>query len=208
MFKIIIIILAAVSILMVIIDRYFIYQRNKISDNYVNEISNGNFKKAYAIENDKKALKFIPPFNRNLLCFNTALIENNSKKIIEYFDTLDKYNLGQNQKKSLYIPALQYFISIKDIERCKICIKKLETLKMDQETREYLEEINSIIILKKTDLLDVLLERIKCKNPTEIYSDEFLISEIYSNLGNVELSKKYFNLGQKHMDEFFCSKSK
>lgn len=202
MLKFFVIVLAIIIIAMVIFDRYFIHQRNKLSNELIKEISKGNFNKVYEMEKNPKIVRFIPPFNRKLLSMNTALIENNHKKIITYFDDLAANNIASNQKKSVFMPGLQYFVSVGDSKRCKICIDELKTLNMSEDTKQYLDEINSVIVLKKIDLLDTLLERANDPNNFEVFTDEFLIAEIYNTLKNKKLAEEYLQKAQKHMDEY------
>lgn len=52
---------------------------------------------------------------------------------------------------------------------------------------------------KKKNRLDELLESLKQDTNTQKYVDEFLISEIYTNLNDEENAKKYAELAKEHL---------
>ena len=103
--------------------------------------------------------------------------------------------------------GLQYFVASHDTKRCRVCYDNLITLNMDENSKQYLENINDIIIQKKIDKAEVkidklaeLLEVINTSEDNEKFIEEFLVSEIYKNKGNQKESFKYGNLAKEHLD--------
>ena len=131
---------------------------------------------------------------------NGALIENNGPKINGYFDKLTSIKLNDQQKKIVYMSGLQYFVASHDTKRCRVCYANLITLNMDKNSKQYLENINDIIIQKKIDKLAELLEVINSSEDYEKFIEEFLVSEIYKNQGNQKELFKYDNLAKEHLD--------
>lgn len=187
---------------------YRVSKSKKISDKLVSLVTSGEYDKCYEYATSAEAQKYIPSFNLTLLCMNTAIIQNDYNKVISYFDKFDPESLNIDQKKAVYMRGLQYFITNSDSKRCKVCYENLTDIPMDDGTKSYLDRINSILILKKTDLLDTLLEENKSVTEDEQFANEFLIAEIYKNLNNFEKEKEYRNLAKLHMERFINSTSK
>lgn len=175
-------------------------ERKKISNELFELLQAKKYKELYEKASDSDVIKYIPKFNRYYICMNGALIENNGLKINEYFDKLTSIKLNDQQKKIVYMSGLQYFVESRNIKRCKVCYDNLVTLNMDENSKQYLENINAIIIQQKIDKLAELLEVINSSEDNEKFIEEFLVSEIYTNKGNQKESLKYGKLAQEHLD--------
>lgn len=103
--------------------------------------------------------------------------------------------------------GLQYFVASHDTKRCRVCYDNLITLNMDENSKQYLENINDIIIQKKIDKLAELLEVINSSEDYEKFIEEFLVPEIYKNQGNQKESFKYGNLAKEHLNLYIIETS-
>ena len=192
----------ALIAIMAIFQLNHITKRKKISDHLVELVTQQKFSELYDAVNQPTTIKYIPEYNRHFLCMNAALIENNNERIIHYFDLLSKLNLNSAQKKAVYMRGLQYFIATQDTAHCKMCYEALKGMEMDESTKQYLDEINDILILKNTDKLNDLLSRIESNSSNEVFIDEFLVAEIYRNMHNDDKFNEYSNKAKQHMEKY------
>ncbi len=70
---------------------------------------------------------------------------------------------------------------------------------MKHFSRGILAKNDEIMVEKKTNRLNELLEDLEKDSSTQKYIDEFLISEIYTNLNDEENAKKYADLAKEHV---------
>ena len=198
----IVIILIILTVLMVIFEVYHSVQTKRISDTLVRLVTEKKFAELYKMLDEEKKRKYVPQFNLYYLGMNAGIIQNDSERVNSCFDELSKSKLNEVQTKTVYTRGLQYFITISDKDRCKICCEHLQKLKMDPDTKKYLDRIYDVMIMEKNDCLNDLLEEIEGKTSPEIFADEFLIAAIYRNIGDTEKEKEYQALAQSHMDQF------
>ena len=197
-----VIILIALIIIPTVFQIYHSIQTKKISDDLVNLATKQKFAELYKRIEDPKTQKYVPQFNLQYLAMNAGILENNPDIARKYFDSLSDCIMNEAQVKAVYTRGLQYFITLSDKNRCKICYEKLRQAKMDPATARYLDHIYDVMILDKADCLNDLLEEIKGKTTPDIFANEFLIANIYKNIGDAEKEKEYQVLAQEHMEEF------
>ena len=183
-------------------------QRKKLSDHLVELVTQQKFNELYQEVEQPKTIKFIPEYNRYLLCMNAGLIENNNKYVTHYFDLLSKMNLNIPQKKAVYMRGLQYFIAMQDTKRCEVCYNALKDMEMDESTKVYLDEINDIMILKNNTKLNELLTRIEQDNSDEVFVDEFLVAQIYKNMGNTAKTNEFNAKAKQHMENYLAKQNR
>lgn len=195
-------------VIMAIFQFNHIMQRKKLSDHLVELVTQQKFDELYKEVEQPNVIKFIPEYNRYLLCMNAGLIENNNKHVMHYFDLLSKMNLNTQQKKAVYMRGLQYFIAMQDTKRCEVCYNALKDMEMDESTKLYLDEINDIMILKNNNKLNELLTRIEQDNSDEVFVDEFLVAQIYKNMANTAKTNEFSAKAKQHMENYLTKQKR
>lgn len=183
----------------IVFDSYMRKKRNAYADHIVKLVASGKFDEFDKEINSDEAKKNIPPANIDILKFNVALICNKQDEVIKIFDSFNNKRLSNDAKLTIYSRALGYFISINDIERCKVCYEKIMALPKNEQTKASVQRVYDIMVEKKTNYLNELLKEVESLEDSQKYLDEFLISEIYTNLNDVENANKYAELAKDHL---------
>lgn len=194
-----IIIMVIAFVVSLLIDTYLKKKREDYTSYIVKLVTNGDFDQFDQEINSDKAKKLIPPANMDMLKFNVYIMRGKQKEVEELFDSFENKRLSNDAKLTIYTRALGYFITTHDGARCKKCYDVIMDLPNNASVKKSTECVYEIMVEKKTNRLDELLESLKQDTNTQKYVDEFLISEIYTNLNDEENAKKYAELAKEHL---------
>ncbi len=194
-----IIIMVIAFVVSLLIDTYLKKKREDYTSYIVKLVTNGDFDQFDQEINSDKAKKLIPPANMDMLKFNVYIMRGKQKEVEELFDSFENKRLSNDAKLTIYTRALGYFITTHDGARCKKCYDVIMDLPNNASVKKSTECVYEIMVEKKTNRLDELLESLKQDTSTQKYVDEFLISEIYTNLNDEENAKKYAELAKEHL---------
>ncbi len=194
-----IIIMAIAFIASLLFDTYLKKKREDYTSYIVKLVTEGNFDQFDQEINSSKASRLIPPMNMDMLKFNVYIMRGMQKEVEDLFDSFEHKRLSNDAKLTIYTRALGYFITTHDQNRCKKCYDIIMDLPNNDSVKKSTEVVYEIMVEKKTDRLNELLEELEKDSSTQKYIDEFLISEIYTNLNDEENAKKYADLAKEHV---------
>ncbi len=194
-----IIIMAIAFIASLLFDTYLKKKREDYTSYIVKLVTEGNFEQFDQEINSSKASRLIPPMNMDMLKFNVYIMRGKQKEVEDLFDSFENKRLSNDAKLTIYTRALGYFITTHDQNRCKKCYDIIMNLPNNDSVKKSTEVVYEIMVEKKTDRLNELLEELEKDSSTQKYIDEFLISEIYTNLNDEENAKKYADLAKEHV---------
>ncbi len=194
-----IIIMAIAFIASLLFDTYLKKKREDYTSYIVKLVTEGNFEQFDQEINSSKASRLIPPMNMDMLKFNVYIMRGMQKEVEDLFDSFEHKRLSNDAKLTIYTRALGYFITTHDQNRCKKCYDIIMDLPNNDSVKKSTEVVYEIMVEKKTDRLNELLEELEKDSSTQKYIDEFLISEIYTNLNDEENAKKYADLAKEHV---------
>ncbi len=194
-----IIIMALAFIASLLFDTYLKKKREDYTSYIVKLVTEGNFEQFDQEINSSKASRLIPPMNMDMLKFNVYIMRGMQKEVEDLFDSFEHKRLSNDAKLTIYTRALGYFITTHDQNRCKKCYDIIMDLPNNDSVKKSTEVVYEIMVEKKTDRLNELLEELEKDSSTQKYIDEFLISEIYTNLNDEENAKKYADLAKEHV---------
>ncbi len=194
-----IIIMAIAFIASLLFDTYLKKKREDYTSYIVKLVTEGNFEQFDQEINSSKASRLIPPMNMDMLKFNVYIMRGMQKEVEDLFDSFENKRLSNDAKLTIYTRALGYFITTHDQNRCKKCYDIIMDLPNNDSVKKSTEVVYEIMVEKKTDRLNELLEELEKDSSTQKYIDEFLISEIYTNLNDEENAKKYADLAKEHV---------
>ncbi len=194
-----IIIMALAFIASLLFDTYLKKKREDYTSYIVKLVTEGNFEQFDQEINSSKASRLIPPMNMDMLKFNVYIMRGMQKEVEDLFDSFENKRLSNDAKLTIYTRALGYFITTHDQNRCKKCYDIIMDLPNNDSVKKSTEVVYEIMVEKKTDRLNELLEELEKDSSTQKYIDEFLISEIYTNLNDEENAKKYADLAKEHV---------
>ncbi len=194
-----IIIMAIAFVASLLIDTYLKKKREDYTSYIVKLVTTGDFDQFDQEISSDKAKKLIPPANMDMLKFNVYIMRGKQKEVEELFDSFENKRLSDDAKLTIYTRALGYFITTHDEARCKKCYEIILNLPNNNSVKESTTCVYEIMVEKKTNRLNELLESLEHDTSTQKYIDEFLISEIYTNLNDEENAKKYAELAKEHL---------
>ncbi len=194
-----IIIMAIAFIASLLFDTYLKKKREDYTSYIVKLVTEGNFEQFDQEINSSKASRLIPPMNMDMLKFNVYIMRGLQKEVEDLFDSFETKRLSNDAKLTIYTRALGYFITTHDQNRCKKCYDIIMDLPNNDSVKKSTEVVYEIMVEKKTNRLNELLEELEKDSSTQKYIDEFLISEIYTNLNDEENAKKYADLAKEHV---------
>ncbi len=194
-----IIIMAIAFIASLLFDTYLKKKREDYTSYIVKLVTEGNFEQFDQEINSSKASRLIPPMNMDMLKFNVYIMRGMQKEVEDLFDSFEHKRLSNDAKLTIYTRALGYFITTHDQNRCKKCYDIIMDLPNNDSVKKSTEVVYEIMVEKKTDRLNELLEELEKDSSTQKYINEFLISEIYTNLNDEENAKKYADLAKEHV---------
>ena len=194
-----IIIMAIAFVASLLIDTYLKKKREDYTSYIVKLVTTGDFDQFDQEISSDKAKELIPPANMDILKFNVYIMRGKQKEVEELFDSFENKRLSNDAKLTIYTRALGYFITTHDEARCKKCYEIIMNLPNNAPVKKSTTCVYEIMVEKKTNRLNELLESLEHDTSTQKYIDEFLISEIYTNLNDEENAKKYAELAKEHL---------
>lgn len=149
---------------------------------------------------DKGFVRYcVRPFNLDYIKLNSYLIRNDENRITAAFDNFKNKSLTQAQKVEVFTKAFNFYVFNEDKEQCDYYKEQINALKGYDSLKDETNRMYDILIEKKTDMLDELLEEMNQVEEKERGAYEYLIAEIYTNLGKKKEAKKYSELASKHL---------
>ena len=181
-------------------DNYLKKKRDQYTSHLVKLVTDGNFEEFDKEINSDEAKKNIPPANIDILKFNVAIMRNKQNDVQEIFDSFETKRLSNDAKLTIYTRALGYFTTTSDVTRCKKCYDIIMALPKNEQTKTSVQRVYEIMVEKKTDKLNELLDEVNTITGMPKCIDEFLISEIYTNMKDDVNAKKYSELAKEHLE--------
>ena len=177
-------------------------KRNQLFNQLTEHLMKGEFKEFDRLIEDPWTKRSIPPFNIEYMQLNRYLMEGRKGKVIEIYDQFRTRRLNPEQKKQVILGGFDYFIAQEDKERVTYYRDEINKLPSSKENDAIKEEVNilyDVVIDKRTDRLQELLDKNETMDEHLRGVNEYLISAIYTNLGEKEKAKEYEELSRKHM---------
>ncbi|MBR0385108.1 MAG: hypothetical protein IJI05_01005 [Erysipelotrichaceae bacterium] len=195
---IVLIVLAALS---------FVYEiaMSWMGKKYVNQLADllvaGKYDEFEALTEKRAVKASVAPFNLDYIKLNSYLMRNDKEKIVKAFDDFRNKRLNKAQKVEVLSSGFNYFASNNDAERTEYYHDEINKLPENEGLKKQVNLLYDIIYLKKTDMLDELLAETEELEEVLRGSNEYLIAQIYENLGDTKKNKEYLKLAEKHMQQ-------
>lgn len=178
----------------------------KYRNQLVELILQGEFEQFDSLANNKLVRYCMKPFNLEFIKLNSFLLRNDEGRSREQFEFLKNKRMNNAQKAEVYKKAFIFYVFDKDGENSKYYLDQINELTGYDDFKAMAGRYYEILIEKKTDMLDELLKE------TEELADEFkgnneyLLAEIYGNLGKKKESDKYAELASEHLGSLFSGR--
>ncbi|MBQ1522518.1 MAG: hypothetical protein IIZ74_07120 [Erysipelotrichaceae bacterium] len=178
------------------------FKRNQYFNQLTEYLMKGKFEEFDKMLENPLVKRTIPPFNIEYMQLNRYLMEGRKGKAIEIYDQFKTRRLNDEQRKQVAVGGFDFFVAESDKERAAYYKDEINRLPASKENNSIKEEVNvlyDVVMDKNTDRLQELLDKNESMDEHLRGVNEYLISTIYTNLGNKEKAKEYENLSRKHM---------
>ncbi|MBQ6653948.1 MAG: hypothetical protein IJM79_00260 [Erysipelotrichaceae bacterium] len=174
----------------------------RITDELTACMMAGDFERFDALADDPETRKAVYPFNLTYAKLNSYLMRNDLEKATAMFDELRDFRLSNSQKLEVSQLGFNFFISRDDAERASYYHDVINSLPGNEAAKDNINAIYEIIVEKKTDRLQQLLDINEKLDDMRRSSNEYLISEIYASMGDEKNRQKYERLAKKHLENY------
>ena len=192
-------------------DMYVAYKRRRLLDQLATHLMKGEMQDFDDLMAEESTRKQIPPFNYEYLQLSRAMMGGNKNRIEQLFEQFKTRRMNAAQKREIAIRGFNYFLEGKNNDQIAYYRDEINSLPDNRENAALKKEVNTyydICIAGKTDMLDELLESNEKMEERYRGMNEYLISQIYENLGDKEKSEEYLALSRKHMEMLADSANK
>lgn len=178
------------------------FKRNQLFNQLTEYLMKGEYGEFDRLIEDPWVKRSIPPFNIEYMQLNRYMMDGKKKKAIEIYDQFRTRRLNEQQRKQVALSGFDFFIAEEDKERAGYYRDEINKLSPSKENNTIKEEVNvlyDVVLDKNTDRLQELLDKNETMDEHLRGVNEYLISTIYTNLGDKEKAREYENLSRKHM---------
>lgn len=162
---------------------------------------NREFDKYDVLRHKWITLYLFKPFNLNFMDLNVAILSANKAEIDQCFSKLEKIRMNKKQKELVYNRGFYYYVLIQEKEKAK----RFYYLLCDGNEANVSKDVlvfYDTFIEKGFQYLDEVKELLKTCSADQQADLESLLSKMYENKGERELSEKYRNSAEKHFTEY------
>ncbi len=105
---------------------------NRIEKELVDLLAQRDFSAFEKLLSDPRTVKYVRPYNLDILRLNAAVMKGDKKKIDEAFDRFDNARLNAAQQEAVYTQAFEYYQAIGDKKK----VKKYHGLIMGMKSKD------------------------------------------------------------------------
>ncbi|MBR0137698.1 MAG: hypothetical protein IJM15_04745 [Erysipelotrichaceae bacterium] len=174
-------------------------QVRKNADQLTTLLYDQKFKDFYALLEDKKVQRSVPPFNIDFMKLNAAIMQKSPAKIKECLERFEHVRLNNKQKQAVYLNAFNYFVFENNKDQARYCYEKLSTLAFPE--RGDIERIYNVFVEEKADCLDEVLEEYADAEGDQKYGYLPLLIQLYQNLGDKDKVNEYGQILKDFFDQ-------
>ena len=171
--------------------------RNKYSRDLSSALIDGNYEEFDKLTENRLVRFVVPLYNLDCMKLNRYQMVGDMDGINDMFKLFKSRNLSFQQKQEIYPMAFNHYLIQGNREECEYYKKELDRVGED-ELKNTIQLEYDIFIDKKTDMLEDLLQETEELEEKDRGLNEFLIAQVYRNLGLKEEAEKYADLSQSH----------
>lgn len=175
------------------------YKRTIKQNNLYHAISTSNLKEFDDYAKGLTTLFFSKKYLARLR-LDLVLKMKNAPEIEKTLKECEKYMHSQKEKTDLYLKAFNYYMPLKNKEKCLYYHDKIKTLK-DKSVYKEIDRAYLICFEGNTSYEEELLKEINEMDPKFAGVDEYILSCLYRNLNNRKKEEQYLKLSKQHIEE-------
>lgn len=134
----------------------------------------------------------VPKYNLEYIKLNCLLLEHNKKQIDAQFEKLFSLKKSSHQQEDLLRKSFEYYLENKNKNQCEKILNLMDSLDIKQEAQMMFD----IILDKKANYIDFLLEKAKTSTGENKAICYTLIAQQYCNINDKDNEQKYQTLAK------------
>jgi hypothetical protein len=196
---ILVVVFAALAIIDQIAERQL---RKKYINQMFDQLMSGDYEGFDQTAARKIVRWVVPPYNLEKARLSSYQLRGDAKAVDELMRGFRSRRLNKAQKEDIYPQAFDYFMGEGNYEEAKFYLDGILQFKGHDEMKQAFSREYRILAEHKTDDLDGLLKETDGMKPEYRGGNEFLISEIYRQLGDEGKAEEYLSRSKKHMEQY------
>ncbi|MGN1398872.1 MAG: hypothetical protein ACI4WG_02595 [Erysipelotrichaceae bacterium] len=175
--------------------------RNKYQNQFVELFKNGQFEQLEELLNKSVVKYLFMPFNLEYIRLNIALIKEDSQAIDKQIDLLTGMKMTEKQKEDVYIKALNYYVTMDDVDRAKKIYELAMTLK-NESLKKSADITYDVFVNKGYKYLDELEKNLdNCPKEYKVFNS-YLVALMYEHKGDKQKADYYHDMTEKLKKQF------
>ena len=162
--------------------------------------------KAYAQVDDlisrHSLTRLFPAFSLNMMRLNAYIADEDIKGADALFERMKQERMGHGEAQDFYTKGFYYYLKRRDVRRCADCLKEAQRVLRQREQLAQMEELYRIFLCGDTSDLPVIRRRMEGRSEIECYREEFLIAQIYENMGDQQQAAYYRRQARLHKEQW------
>lgn len=143
----------------------------------------------------------IPRYTLLVMKLNQCISNRDKARIDEVFDEINRLKLNNRQAQDIYLRGFKYYLAQRSSQSCTYYKDKINRHSNHIYETNMINACYDVIIAKDNSRLDEFLRAVGDQEGEERYMTEYLISEIYRNMGDEENAEIYTGLFKRHQKE-------
>lgn len=181
----------------IIFELYSRHRRNSLSKKAMELLLTGKYSEVEELADSKEMMRSFPPYNRLYLKLNSAMMQQKNKETEALLKEFETVRMNESQKTALYSMAFQYYLPLEEQSRCADYKIKIDDLKGNETLKRYVDRAYDIVYKKDTSRLEELKAETAALPLSQRSSNDYLIAQIYKNLGDEENQQSWLMQMQK-----------
>lgn len=164
-------------------------------------LQNQEYDKFFKILDSLGCKYFFAPFNREHMRLNAYFMMGDGEKIRNQFDLILNMHINKKQRLDVSMKAFYFYVDEEDKVKAKEILDKLQGVS-DETMYEQCNLIYEILLLKKTDYIDVMEEHVKeCEPGFDRGMFHYLLALQYSYLNEHKKEMAHLRVAKTDMKD-------
>ena len=183
----------------VIFELYSRNRQNSLSKKAMELMMEGKYSEVEELADSKEMMRSFPPYNRLYLKLNCAMMQQKNKETEALLKEFETIRMNDSQKTALYSMAFQYYLPLEEQSLCADYKLKIDGLKGSEKLKKYADRAYDVVYKKDTSHLEELKAETAALPIEQRGSNDYLIAQIYKNLGDQDNQQAWMMQMQKDL---------
>lgn len=188
--------IAIIVLLFIFSGVYKRYLRKKLLDDLFICMQHGDEEGFTKILTSFNGRMIIPPFNRDYLRLNYALLHGQNAKAEEILAAFADKHLNAKQKEEVYVKGFNYYLAKEDHDKAAHYLELAKSLKNEKLLKE-LDRNYDVYLAHGYKYLDATLKELATLEENYRGPGEYLVAKMYENKGDEAKAQEYYHKSEE-----------